>query len=128
MFKKNNKINVGRRFTEEHKRKISESNKGKNLNKKSYWKGKKLTYPIWNKGLKIREVGRDKTKGSGKGKKNISHIEWSKANHIHRVPTGAIIHHIDGNQFNNHTSNLQLMTKDFHSKLHREYEKQRRLK
>lgn len=54
----------------------------------------------------------------------ISHINWCKANQIHRVPDGCVIHHIDMNHLSNESNNLQLMTKDFHTRLHQEFNKQ----
>jgi hypothetical protein len=35
-----------------------------------------------------------------------------------RVPNYCVIHHIDGNSSNDNPENLQLMTRDFHNKLH----------
>lgn len=110
-------------MSEEHKRKIRESNIGKHYGKPSWNRGKTGLQVAWNKGTRIREQGSYPQKGSGNNKRLISHINWCISNQMHRVPDGCLIHHIDGNQFNNEPSNLQLMTKEFHSKLHREYEK-----
>jgi len=56
---------------------------------------------------------------------NPSHIAWCKENQLHRVPfsrerdsSSCLIHHIDGNRENNNPENLQLMTRDFHARLH----------
>lgn len=79
-------------------RKISDKKKGKNWN---YIDGKS-----------------DYRKRPTKNGRLVSHIVWCQANNIHRVPDGCVIHHIDLDTENNSPENLQLMTPDFHSKLH----------
>ncbi len=59
-----------------------------------------------------------------KNKKYLHHIVWCKENNIHRIPDGCIIHHINRDTSNNSPENLQLMTQDFHLRLHNEFFKQ----
>ena len=60
----------------------------------------------------------------------ISNLVWCRENQIHKVPftfekNKCLIHHIDGNRENNNINNLQLMTTDFHIKLHMFFNKMR---
>jgi hypothetical protein len=70
-----------------------------------------------------------KCKERGKQRKYIkgirySHIIWcSKPENFYRVPEGCIIHHINRNSSDDRIENLQIMTKDFHNRLHHEYNK-----
>lgn len=51
------------------------------------------------------------------------HLVWMKANHLHRLPYGYIIYHINQNKLDNRIANLQLMDNSFHTKLHWEFNK-----
>lgn len=51
------------------------------------------------------------------GKRIDEHrLIWEKA--YGEIPEGYIIHHIDGNKSNNDLSNLQMMSREEHSRLH----------
>jgi len=45
-------------------------------------------------------------------------LVYCSANNLTEIPQGYCIHHIDFNKSNNHLSNLQLLTKADHAKLH----------
>lgn len=49
---------------------------------------------------------------------HVHRLEWEK--YHGKVPTGAIVHHIDGNKLNWHISNLQLLSRSEHLKHHKD--------
>jgi predicted heme/steroid binding protein len=57
-----------------------------------------------------------KTKMVNGVEKKLHRLIWEQANGP--IPNGMVIHHIDGNMFNNDLSNLQMMTNREHNKLH----------
>ena len=65
------------------------------------------------------------TNGKGKYKRKQingintqnSRFEWQKINGP--IPTGMIVHHVDGNKYNDHIKNLKLMTLAEHSSFHK---------
>jgi len=94
-------------------------------NPTSFKKGNKP----WNMGKKYHHKNPKKSKGfishgysmfSIMGRDVFEHhLIWMEANQLHRIPSGCMIHHLDGNKLNNSIGNLQLMTKDFHTKIHK---------
>lgn len=121
-------------------KKLSEEIKQKMRGRIPINKGKKGLQVAWNKGLKTpletRIKQRKKKLKSGytnkRGYKILRifskhilehHLVWLKANQLHRVPEDSVIHHIDLNPSNNNINNLQLMSGEFHTKLHWNYEK-----
>ena len=52
---------------------------------------------------------------------------WVRHNQM-PIPKGCCIHHINGNPLNNDIKNLILLPRGYHSSLHREIEKRRRLR
>lgn len=112
VFKKGHKINLGKKNALGSKRtseqivNLSNSklgDKNPNFNKKP-----------WN----YIDGQCNKRGRKSKNHRLVSHINWCKSNQIHRIPKGCVIHHIDQNPKNDNINNLQLMTKDFHNKLH----------
>jgi len=117
------KARIGYKFSAETKQKISRALTGKKKSEEHIEKNRlgHLGQPAWNKGMYYRTSKKHPIKrfGGRKGKQiYVSHLSWMKANHLHRVPQGCLIHHIDGNPENNNIQNLQLMDKRFHNKLH----------
>jgi len=97
-FEKGHKTNVGRKrnFTKKHRENISKArNNGGYISGDGY----KIISIL---GIKMPE----------------HHLVWLRHNQLHRIPKGCVIHHCDGNKLNNDISNLQLMTRGFHIKLH----------
>lgn len=110
----------GRKLSEEHKKIISINNTGKG----NPFYGKKHSKETKRK---MRENNWSYVDGKSKGRKRNqkeAYFNWCITNHIHRVPDGCIIHHIDRNPLNNNPSNLQLMDKRFHDQLHNEMHRQ----
>jgi len=94
---------------------------GKTL-KRKYEKG--IMKPFW--------LGKGKGHYKSRGYRFINlngrfiqehHLIWLKVNQLHRLPKGCVIHHINGIRDDNRVENLQLMTNDFHTKLHKLNEK-----
>jgi len=110
-FQKGHKINLGKHHSEETKKKISEFQKNNN-HEGRFTKEKPQLISLRNEKYRV-----PKKKINGKTY-NLSTIVWCRANNIHRLPMGCVIHHQDLNPENNSSDNLQLMTKDFHTKLH----------
>jgi hypothetical protein len=95
-------------------------------------KVKRPNMKVWNKGLTKKDDVRIKggriSKGFFIGTEGYAYIYlngklqkahrylWEKENG--KIPEGHIIHHIDGNKLNNNLSNLKLMSRSEHSKLH----------
>ena|SRR3990167_2562584 len=106
-FKKGHKINMGKKHTEEHNKRISESSKGKNCWTKSMF-GKDASN--WKGGIS-RDYGR----------KQIKKIFCGDCG---KTETKLIIHHIDCNPKNNEINNLKVLChrchKLEHSRLKRE--------
>ena len=50
---------------------------------------------------------------------SISKHRYVWMEHYGEIPKGMIIHHIDGNKFNNSIENLKCITSSEHNKLHR---------
>jgi len=106
---------------------------------KAWNKGKKCNW-VTEKNLKNNPMKNKKAvekmikAKSGKGKGWISkgykcksingkryfehHLVWMKANQLHRIPPGCIIHHLDLNKLNNSIGNLQLMPNREHMQFH----------
>jgi hypothetical protein len=109
------KANLGRKQSEETKRKRSISlkkahqerhfNKGKCFNPN---KGKGKGF-IDKKGYARISVYPKQLK--------VHHLIWLKANQLHRLPNNCVIHHLNGNKLDNQIHNLQLLTKEIHDKL-----------
>lgn len=142
---KRNRIGMlGKKHTFMTKLKISAKNKDKHYSPETEFKKggvgfpfkhseeSKLKMSLISKGkhyaphneFKIYDFGKRHSKKINGKSYLISHLNWCKANNIHRVPfsndrNGGMIHHIDGDRENNNPENLQLMTRDFHIKLHR---------
>ena len=78
----------------------------------------------WNKGT----GGIIINKGYRKIKINSRYIPehdiiWCISNDVNHLPENCIIHHINQRIKDNNINNLQLMTRDFHIKLHRTFNK-----
>jgi hypothetical protein len=98
----------GHEVPKEWREKTSNSHKGKHLSPNSEFKN--------------YDYGIVRSKRVNGGKRLVSHLIWCKENDLNRVPFAkegvCLIHHVDGNRENNNINNLQLMTRDFHAKLH----------
>jgi hypothetical protein len=107
----------GKHHSKKTKLQISKNRKGKCIG---------LKHPYYGK----FDYGKMKFKRINGKLMQLSNIIWCKKNQIYKVPfskerNGGIIHHIDGNLENNNLKNLQLMTKDFHTKLHHAYKNEK---
>jgi hypothetical protein len=80
--------------------------------------------PMYNKSAwnKTRtEKYKIKTRRLGDKKVNESHIVWcSQLGNLPYIPNGMVIHHLDLNQFNNIPSNLIMLDRATHNRLHSE--------
>lgn len=56
--------------------------------------------------------------GSKKPRIFWHHFIWCTVNMVTSIPSGCVIHHIDGNKSNNKPSNLHLCTVSEHAKIH----------
>ena len=146
-FLKGNKINLGRKFSKERRKEMSESRKlyfsnPENREKQSEtikkWHKKKGYIPAWNKGLtKETDKRVDKYsnslighKGAFTGKKRPEHSKMMKGrkftvDHKRKISQSNknnpfVIHHINGNHFDDRLENRQVMTRSNHTKLHNE--------
>lgn len=88
-------------------------NRNKKISKKMT--GKKKNYQVWSflDGRSHNPIKRKTIRGIP-----IANIVWCINNHIHRVPDGCVIHHINGNPINNNPSNLQLLEDKYHRSMH----------
>lgn len=107
----------GIKFTEEHKRKLSEAKRRRPV---TYWKGKKRPGMTGDKNPNFKK---------GKHKNTNGYIRLSSRQYEHRAVMEAHIgrkllkqehvHHIDGDKSNNKISNLMLFpTNSAHQKYH----------
>lgn len=106
--------------------KISEVNKGKHMSPKTEIKKgmhispkteyKKGNVPWTKVGSVYDSISSPKIKIDGKSYL-VSRINWIK-NNFYRIPDGFVIHHLDLNPMNNHPSNLFLIDRTTHIKLH----------
>lgn|SRR3990167_410248 len=106
----------GRIMSESHKQKISFALMGRTP--KSAWK--KGNQP-WNLGVGngwIDHRGYRVISISGKHILEHNHIWCSQKDNLNYIPKGFVIHHIDCNKLNNLPSNLFLIQKSEHSRLH----------
>jgi hypothetical protein len=110
----------GKKHKEETKLKMSLASKGKPKSKEHVknWKEsiKKLRaegkFPQWNKGITNR-----KNKYISMNK--ISHkVYTSQPDNFYRVPVGIVIHHLDLDETNNNPTNLMMLDRNTHAKLH----------
>src|SRR3989338_662738 len=73
-----NKINLGRRFTEETKRKIGEKSKGRNVgNKHVAWKGENVSYRRLHKWIEITLGKPDTCEHCGRSGLKGRSIHWA---------------------------------------------------
>lgn len=73
------------------------------------------TYQLMGKGRYY--LASSKSNTARKGAKGLHVVVWETATN-RRVPSGSLIHHKDGNTFNNHPENLELLTRSQHAKKH----------
>ena len=125
--------------TEERKKKISDSMKGKKNSLESRKKQSKST-----KGISKKQVGQFKeghTPWNYKGEDEVvrkviringkrilqSHYNYITYYGLKEIPKGFVIHHIDENPLNDDIKNLRLMRSEDHHFLHNMLDKQKRL-
>ena len=89
---KNGKGNKGKKHSLEHIQNHA------NKLRKGYLHDGYLVVTLWNK------------------EKKVHRLIWEKENG--KIPEGLIVHHKDGNKLNNSIENLELLTRNEHSKLH----------
>ena len=94
-------------FTESHKKAISDS-------ALSRWEGKSKGFSIKPNGY--TEITTGQNKGRGMHRVIVEKVIGRK------LKTSEAVHHIDGDRSNNENNNLILMTRSFHSWLHRKME------
>lgn len=112
--RKLSKVFTGRRCSIETRRKLSESMKGK---KHPNWKGGQT---ISGGRVYIWKPSHPKADGSGYLKR--AHIVWE--NYWRELlPKGYLIHHVDRNRVNDDITNLALVTKSLHNKIHNQKRK-----
>lgn len=122
VFKKGNKDNLGRKRPDMIGNRLGINNGYKKGHLVSKETRKKISIGNF-KGEQMKTQGY-KQLWNGNKYILVSHINWCNANNIPRVPEGCVVHPIDLDKLNNSPDNLQLMTKDFHTKLHQEFKKQ----
>jgi hypothetical protein len=91
------------------------------LRRKKYLLGNQLRSGTigWNKNLTPRRGKYDCPMININGKKILlSHYVWCKANQIHRIPDGCVVHHLDFDINNNKPENLQLLENAYHTSMH----------
>ena len=99
-FQKGNQINMGKKYTKEHRTKISESLVDKTAGEKhAQWKGGGRAY--WHR--QARKV-------------------YGKF-YYYFIPNGFDVHHRDGNYKNNDIENLVLLTHAHHAKVHGQWQR-----
>jgi len=106
----------GYKHSEETKKKIKETLKGRHVSPKTEFK-KGINYSKKRK-KSVRINGYNSLYAGPYKRIYEHHLVWIKTNQLHRIPDGCMIHHLDGNKLNNNLRNLQLMTRDFHMKIH----------
>jgi len=118
-----NKLRKNTSRSKETREKISKALTGKKMSKKARENMSQSAKEAYAKGTrkkiafnKIR-VGHNKKVMKNGVRKRKSHWAWFEY-YGHFPEKGAIIHHIDGDEENNNISNLQLMTRSQHTKLH----------
>jgi len=103
---------ISKEINEQRKIKIGKTlkRKYKSGDIKPYWLGKGIGHTT-SKGYRLISIN---------GKYYFEHhLMWLKANQLHRIPKGCVIHHCDGDKLNNSIDNLQLLDNSTHTKLHK---------
>lgn len=141
-YEKNSK----REFSDEHRRKLSESHKGykmpesqknnisKALKGKSKSKEHNIKVGLANKG-KMRSKESRKKQSESRFKHGITvdgykrvyqngervlehHLVWLQQSDWSFIPEGFVVHHINGNKIDNRIENLACIPKSYHNFLH----------
>jgi len=110
-------------FTEEHKKAIKNTLKGRHISPKTeFQKGHKA----WNHEGKGR-LKRKSIEFNGKRIQN-SHYVFCIFHNLSYIPQEYVIHHKDGNSLNDSIDNLVMMTRKAHLQFHNKLAKERRKK
>ena len=105
---------LGKKFSKEHREKISKGNVGK----KHSWQIKEK--------LRRERIGNQWTGWKGGIDRVTSYRIWGEF-WRENIPEGYILHHVDGNYKNNDLCNLALVTRSLHNRIHNTVQYLRRL-